>query len=501
MRVGRTGVCGVEQTPVPLSSPHRECFVDCGYCYIWYDAVWRQPRLWSRFPIQIPAQTADGATDLIRRGNFSSWVLLALFGITSALLSLATPELKGWFSPYFIGTVYGAALVLYFAFCRGVYSLKGILLIASSAVAYPVAFFGSLWVTDRLRIPASVSQQGEAAPSLIFAGGVLGGLILLPAAILLYKPRSQSWAAALGRIVAGIPLSGIVGVLAWELGPTLGKLTWTLLPTAPYPQPESHQMDSLFMIWQPVMAIFIGFATSNVERDLPPEAERFAQQHPATGFGQQDQLPTRRTFIFVAAGLFAVALTRVIPIRTRLAKRERAAAKAKETKPPIEGLPELQPMNEQDALILAEIVGYRPGDARKTGEPISHEKGYERAPSLYYGATYTNAGAASQTAIAGPPGIDVIVEQYPTEQWAQYSAEYPPRMYNSFDDPKFHAIVMQMNNKVRSSQLERPPGATGIPLYYMWPSGTCVVTINYRTRDENLEFLKPYLLKYPSSIH
>jgi len=32
----------------------------------------------------------------------------------------------------------------------------------------------------------------------------------------------------------------------------------------------------------------------------------------------------------------------------------------------------------------------------------------------------------------------------------------------------------------------------------MWPSGNCVVTVDYRTSDENLDIVRAYLEKYPS---
>jgi hypothetical protein len=89
---------------------------------------------------------------------------------------------------------------------------------------------------------------------------------------------------------------------------------------------------------------------------------------------------------------------------------------------------------------------------------------------------------------------------YPNSAWAQYFAEYPQRVYISPDDPKLHALVTQFNNKVRSSQLERSPGQTWNLLYYMWPSGNCVVTVDYYTPDENLEIMRAYVEKYPSSI-
>ena len=102
--------------------------------------------------------------------------------------------------------------------------------------------------------------------------------------------------------------------------------------------------------------------------------------------------------------------------------------------------------------------------------------------------------------LAPGQGVRVIAQQYPSSEWAQYFAEYPAKRYNSFDNPKQHAIVVQFNTRVRSNQQERSPGQTWYALYYMWPNGTCVITVEYNTPDENLEIVRVYLEKYPSSI-
>jgi len=158
-------------------------------------------------------------------------------------------------------------------------------------------------------------------------------------------------------------------------------------------------------------------------------------------------------------------------------------------------------MSEEQALILKETGDYQPGHALKGGEMVSHEKGFETPGSVYFSTLYTKTGEqVPQWPVAPRQYISVVVQQYPNSAWAQYFAEYPQRMYISPDDPKLHALVTQFNNKARSSQLERFPGQTWNPLYYMWPSGNCVVTVEYHTPDENLEIVRAYLEKYPSSI-
>jgi hypothetical protein len=431
-----------------------------------------------------------------------SWVLLALLALTSAILCIAPPSLGGRLDVLYIGTVYGVLLGVYFATCRGIRSaLRLITLVVVSAVAWPIAYFGSFEAAGH--IPGGIVHHGDAvypAFPLIAFGGVLGGFVLLIAVLSLLKPSSVSWRAALVKALLGILLSGIVGGIAWELGPTLGAAIWALLPTAPLPQPESYGMAALFFVWQPVIALFIGWATSENSMLVQTQASGPKSEASARASRFSGGLDGR-AFVVIVATLAALSLTRIIPVRLRLAHRERAVAKMRGSRPSAVDIPVVQPMTEEEALILKQIGDYQPGHVMKTVELVSHEKGFERPGSMYFSTLYTKTGEpVPQPPLAPGQSVWVIAQQYPNSAWAQYFAEYPPNRYNSFDNPKQHAIVVQFNNRVRSNQLERSPGQTWYPLYYMWPSGNCVITVEHHTLDENLEVVRAYLEKYPSSI-
>jgi hypothetical protein len=352
-------------------------------------------------------------------------------------------------------------------------------------------------------IPGGIVHHGDAvypAFPLIAFGGVLGGAALLIPVILLLKPSSVSWRAAFVKALLGILLSGIVGGIAWELGPALGSAIWALLPTAPLPKPESYGMAALFLVWQPVIALFIGWATSESRKSVLLQPSEVKSEVGASA-PQTSGNVGRRTFVVIVASLVALSLTRIIPVRLRLARREGAAAKMRGSRPSAVDVPMVQPMTEEEALILKVIGDYQPGHAMKRVELVSHEKGFERPGSLYFSTLYTKTGEpVPQWPLAPRQYISVVVQQYPNSAWAQYFAEYPPNRYNSFDNPKQHAIFAQFNNRVRSNQLERSPGQTWYPLYYTWPSGNCVITVEYYTPEENLEIVRAYLEKYPSSI-
>jgi hypothetical protein len=434
-----------------------------------------------------------------------SWVLLALLGLTSAILCIAPPALSAWLSLFYVGTVYGVLLGVYFVACRGIRSgAKLATLVIVSAVGCPIAFLGAYLAAGD--IPGGTVHHGDvvdpAFPFIAF-GGVLGGVALLVPVLLDLRPSSVSWRAALVKATLGTLLSGIVGGIAWGLGPTLGAALSSLLPIMPLgqiPTEESYGMAALFIVWQPVIALFIGWATFEKQRSLPIEDRDGRSEVSAPAPHTRTSLG-RRTFLLLLAGLVILSLTRIVPVRLREAHRERLAAKKRETRPVSVDLPVAQPMSEDEALILKEIGDYQPGHAQKGIEMVSHEKGFERAGSVHFTALYTKTGEpVPQWPVAPRQYISVCVQQYPNSAWAQYLAEYPGRIYISPDDPEQHALVTQFSNKVRSSKLERSPGQTSIPLYYMWPSGNSVVTVEYQTPDENLEIVRAYLEKYPSSI-
>lgn len=431
-----------------------------------------------------------------------SWVLLVSLALTSAILCIAPPSLGGWLGLLYVGTVYGALLAVYFATCRGIRSAPRLItLVVASAVAWPIAYLGAFQGAGF--IPGGTVHHGDAidpAFSLIAFGGVLGAAVLLIPVFLVLKPSSASRGAALVKALLGVLLSGMVGGIAWKLGSTLGAAIWALLPTAPLPQPDSDGMAALFFVWQPVIALFIGWATSEKRRSVPIQASG-AQSEVRTLAPQISSGLGRRAFPLMLGSLVVLSLARIVPVRLRLAHRERVTAKKRESRPSSVDLPVAHPMTQEEALIFNEIADYQPGHALQRMELVSHEKGFEMPSSVYFSTLYTKTGEqVPQWPVAPKQYISVVVQQYPYSAWAQYFAEYPPRMYISPDDPKQHAFITEFNNKVRSNQPDRSPGQTWNPLYYMWPSGNSVITVEYHTPEENPEIVRAYLEKYPSSI-
>jgi hypothetical protein len=122
-----------------------------------------------------------------------SWVLLALLALISAILCIAPPCLGGWLEVLYVGTCYGVLLGVYFVTCRGIRSaLRLIAFVVVSAVAWPIAYFGSFEAAGH--IPEGIVHHGDAvypAFPLIAFGGVLGGAVLLIPVVEYYTPEEN----------------------------------------------------------------------------------------------------------------------------------------------------------------------------------------------------------------------------------------------------------------------------------------------------------------------
>jgi hypothetical protein len=79
----------------------------------------------------------------------------------------------------------------------------------------------------------------------------------------LFGPRQSSKKTIFIKVAMGSLLSASMGALGWGLGLSLGKeiwmlLPWTLLPTPLVQSSDTFHYIALYLVWQPIMALFIG---------------------------------------------------------------------------------------------------------------------------------------------------------------------------------------------------------------------------------------------------
>ena len=398
---------------------------------------------------------------------------------------MTAPQLPGRGIFLFIGGCFGSSLVAYLILCKGQKSiLKMVVLISGSVVAYFCAVMGPLALAANVFRRLIRSEQFPELPQ-VFEGGMIGGFILSSTVFLTFSRATSSRWTALWKIAVASLASAGVGAFAWTLAPSLGQGLWSLLPASAYPSGDPLNQDSLthyslFFVWQPFMAILIGLLLPAIENTS----------------ARNDAPVSWRRVLTVFAVTLVILAARITPIRLRVAQRDRAYHQIQALRPSNKDLPVLQPTPIAEALILQEIDGFRPTDPITGVEMQSNEKDAQLPGDYEFAVTYKSSREPPPP--ASTEWVAVTVRQYPTPQWAQYLGDYPPRVYNPFDDPKHHALITKFRNKVRTNFFERyPPGA--VSLYYTWPSAKCVVTITYNLNEYD-DFLRLYMEKYPSSI-
>lgn len=417
--------------------------------------------------------------------RYHGWIILATLGLTSGILTMTGPYLKGvYFSS---GGLFGVALFAYFFVCRGYRSFsRAILLMPLSVVAYALAVWGTMFSAALFGV-----SQSEPSLASLFVGGVIGGFLLLTAVLFLFRSPGIPGRHLFAKAAIWSLVSGGLGALGWALGPSLGKALWSALPIAALPQPDSFREYSLYFVWQPLMALLIGFVVKSEHKEFA--ASPVPQSPPGAPQPTEPFLLAKKTFFTLMTLLLAVIVARAVPIRLRVAKREAGEARMRADVPSMENLPGIQPMTVDEAVINAPIAGYTPHQATRGQEMGSHEKGFLKPGGLSYHVTYYPDGEPRPY----QNSVSVYVLQYPNAQWASYLAEFPYNIYNPHDDPKVHTTVTRFQNKVRTDFFNRAGTAS---VYYMWPSGNNLVTLTYYMFDEKEEFLRVYLEKYPSSI-
>lgn len=435
-----------------------------------------------------------------------AWPMLPLAGFISAVVSFAIPG-----STLAVGFVYGFIMAIYFVIFWRLRSVGRIaLLICVSALAFPCAVFGSFIAAGVLKLPvwllfASLDNAGEA--SIVFTGGLIGGFILAGTIRRILGYSGMTFQSELKFGILGALVSAILGVIGWQLGPSLGKWLWDLYPTAAYVSPESYPMRSLYAVWQPVMALFLGIVAAIQDRHASTR-EQESSVSPACQANTVIKVPSfswEANFIILAV-IFGLIATVVLPPRISLVVSRYEAARRKEQRteqrireaPSMERLPQVAPMSGQEVFILDEIAGKAPASPSTDVEAEIKKKDFVKPFDYFYSLNYFPPGDITSGSITYTGLVRVTIQQYPNSEWAIYLAKYPPSMLALPEGSKLHMRITKFQNTVWSDVYE-----TVVPaqLYYQWPSGNDVVTITYIWPYNNSdEFLRAYLQKYPSSL-
>jgi len=428
--------------------------------------------------------------------------ILSLLGLAAALLSIVIPALlTAPRSPLFVGgslglfpgDIFGAVISVYFWAFAGIRSIaKAIGLVVASTFAYFVATFSgtilgvfasaamglhSNWDTDSAQLRADM-----VAPLLV--AGVLGSFLILAAVLRLYSVET-SWRRLLSKSLPWSLVGGLLGLVGWGLGPTLGVSIWStlksyqLIPPNEDMQYAARSMTvnqySVNIVWQIGMAIILGIVLSET---------KFVPAAPGAHAVPERQLKPSNAFLFALMAIplaFFVILSFPENYQEMLwhrAHREELAAG------PISHVPKIDTTPADAMLILTPIGKYLPEPARAVHSTIGQ----------LYSVRYSLPSTPGVDPSSVGPHVDVVVQDWPSG-WAKSELENQGQGFSKIAHKNAYGASVEERTKFGNRVLfKRSPEA-----YYAWMSNDRIVLMQFYSVDPD-EFLKKYLEKYPSTL-
>lgn len=203
-----------------------------------------------------------------RWANSKFVALLSLAGLLSGLVTTGLEYPIGKDGMYALGCVFGAFVAVALVVCGVLRQFwRAILLPFAAAGAFYLSWLAAGIVGFGLasRDPY-VDQPFIGYPIAMFVGGVVGGFVVLGTISILVHPKVGIRTIAVNTSAWSL-VGGVLGIVGWLLGPSLGMVIWSgvhglglAVPTessqnALYGQ--SSHVYSLFVVWQTGMALVL----------------------------------------------------------------------------------------------------------------------------------------------------------------------------------------------------------------------------------------------------
>jgi hypothetical protein len=202
-------------------------------------------------------------------------LLLGFAGFFSALLTVCAPPLPEVIRYLLPSTLFGVSLSLCL-WSRKILSSfwKTLILAATSSIVLFCSVLACVGI-EYFSPWSSVHDPGKGFSQLsataLFVGGTLGAFLLL-AAVLFLARSGITWERALLRALYWSPVGGVLGIVGWNLGPSLGAILWTLQHTLgvtgsndrlEYALAQGRAgTDSLLLVWQTAVGLVVALALS-----------------------------------------------------------------------------------------------------------------------------------------------------------------------------------------------------------------------------------------------
>lgn len=319
-----------------------------------------------------------------------------------------------------------------------------------------------------------VNVLGSIRPEItLISFGV--ALIVYVAFLMFTRPRCKiGWAIGIAFVCASLEAACVAAVDGAQRGAWISFLTGS--PSAPS------------VLWQPSLAFFLAIAlalkglipASRVraqERPIPSSRSRF------TGFG-----------ILLAFWVVTGSWVFALDFRERkLIYELQAQLKAEKTKslaeaPPFEKLPASARKPLDQVFLMQEIYGFKPYLSNSHDYAAENNRDEMHAP-FPERRTYSVSYATASNELGR---VTVNVTEYPNTAWAIYEVKNTPGAHQFINDANSVKHLTRFGNNLFQDG----------PMYFIWASDDKLIFLYCEAVMPDVidEFLKAYLMKYPSSL-
>jgi hypothetical protein len=428
-----------------------------------------------------------------------------IIGILSGLSTAVAARFWSGLNP-FVGLFFGFALS--FLVSLQYKRRSGLLvtaLLATSVASFYAAVWGALYIsaTAERFWGWKSSFMDLFGPGTFCIAGFVGALIFNLALLLLLSPGKN---ALFGKAAAWACAGAFLGFVSAELAQYVGAgvaavvgIPWTDMGTNDY----YLSLYSGYLIWQTGMCFLVPLMVPQSEADgLMPPPVRLTNAGKLF-FG----------VIFIAVAALSYMVGRDVYLRwhyqrseaaRRAVENERLAAAAREKERKLqsqiaESIAEAPPgyegteVNKQPAekvLIFSNIEGFSAGIPTALGIPPRYSQTsfpYILPAQVRYSVDYHRPAKGGNDQST----VNVIVNQYPSEAWAQYELRNTPEPNMSVRGRPIEKLTKFGNDVMRDRVLNFPPT-------YYWISNDKTIVVHCGAAGEVV--LHRYLTKYPSSI-
>lgn len=208
------------------------------------------------------------AVERMATHNFVVLLLLPPAGVLSGFITAALVYPAGRFGGDVLGAVFGAFLAVALTIAgelRGIWKIPVLLVVAAGAYFSSIMVAGVVNLGLQSENSTMMGQPPTVSSIALFAGGFVGGFIVLGVFSIVVHPELDIRAVA-KRAIAWSLVGGVLGIIGWALGPSLGVAVWSTAHNLGLTAPteslqnalgEPSHRDSLFVIWQTGMAIVL----------------------------------------------------------------------------------------------------------------------------------------------------------------------------------------------------------------------------------------------------